>query len=244
LGLITNSYWDTTPISGTGQATSAGGTGLTTAQMHQQANFTGFDFTSATALWVMYEGYTAPLLRSFMSPLTVTAGNVTKVYDGKTGINPTNAGLTYTDGNGMTIIPNYAALLGAVTYIGAGSGIGIYSIAAPQPNAVLNQPANTGLYSTQQGYLLNYATTAPALLTVTPPGVMDLGSMLAGFYSGLQYEEKLDQRKLSCENNLRLITVTDGLITSPCGTNKHTLIVKDGGISLPDNGAHLTMPQL
>jgi filamentous hemagglutinin family protein len=262
-GSVINSYWDTTTTGQstsfdlvTGTQTTAGG--LTNAAMHTQASFTGFDFgTTATPIWVMYEGYTAPLLRSFLKPLTVTASNVTKVFDGATGINPTNVGLIYTDGNGMNITPNYAALLGAVTYTGAGSAVGIYSIGAPVGtysalvtplNSLLITPANTGLYSTQQGYLLSYVTTAPSLLTVVPAAatttLIDMGSVLAGFYAGLQYEEKLDQRKLSCENNLRLTTVTDGLITSPCGTNKHTLIVKDGGITLPDHGAHLTMPQL
>lgn len=38
---VTNSYWDTQT---SGQATSAGGTGKTTAQMKSQSTFTGWDF--------------------------------------------------------------------------------------------------------------------------------------------------------------------------------------------------------
>jgi len=45
-----NSYWDTQT---SGQATSAGGTGLTTAQMKTQSSFTGWDFTDT---WRIVEG--------------------------------------------------------------------------------------------------------------------------------------------------------------------------------------------
>lgn len=54
---ITNSYWDT---EASGRATSAGGVGKTTAQMKQQATFTGWDFTNT---WRMTEGVSAPVLR-------------------------------------------------------------------------------------------------------------------------------------------------------------------------------------
>ncbi len=246
-GFITNSYWDNQT---TGQINSSnvalGGQttvgGLTTAAMHAQASFTGFDFTSATANWVMYEGYTAPLLRSFLAPLTVTAGNVTKVYDGLTGINPTNPGLTYTDGNLMQVTPNYAALLGTATFTGAGSAIGVYALTAPAPDLVLNQPANTGLYSTQQGYLLSYATVAPATLTVTASPISTVVSLVDGlgpYYAGLQLDER-QHLKNDCEFD----QVDDDCSKLPGAAKKRLLTVKDGGISLPDNGAHLVLPQM
>ena len=62
-GAIDNSYWDTTT---SGQLTSAGGTGLTDAQMKQSSSFIGFDFKN---VWVQDNGYTYPLLRVFYSPL-------------------------------------------------------------------------------------------------------------------------------------------------------------------------------
>jgi len=43
VGTVSNSFWNTTT---SGQATSAGGTGLTTAQMQTASNFTGFTFTT------------------------------------------------------------------------------------------------------------------------------------------------------------------------------------------------------
>ncbi|HEY9033773.1 MAG TPA: GLUG motif-containing protein, partial [Pseudomonadales bacterium] len=61
-GVVSYGYWDK---EATGQASSAGSAdsyGLTTEQMQQQASFTGFDFS---AVWVIYEAYTAPLLQSF-----------------------------------------------------------------------------------------------------------------------------------------------------------------------------------
>ena len=62
---------------------------MTTTQMLTEANFTsgtaanghvnpGWDFNAA---WVMYDGHTYPLLRSFMTPLTVTANGATKTHN-------------------------------------------------------------------------------------------------------------------------------------------------------------------
>jgi filamentous hemagglutinin family protein len=145
---ITNSFWNVTT---TGKSTSSGGgTGLTTAQMQQQGNFSGWDFAST---WISYNGYTNPLLRSFMTPLTVTAGAATQTY----------SGAAYSGGNGVTysVTPG-ANLLGAVTYDGSAQGAvdaGSYAL-TPQ-----------GLYSNQQGYIISYASGAltinPAPLTVS-----------------------------------------------------------------------------
>ena len=77
---ISYSYWDTQT---SGQATGSFGTGLTTAQMMQQSNFSGWDFTGT---WVIYEGYTYPLLRSFPFPdlflfTPVTNAAITTSYE-------------------------------------------------------------------------------------------------------------------------------------------------------------------
>lgn len=81
VGTISSSYWNTET---SGQATSAGGTGLTTAQMQHQSNFTGWDFTNT---WRIVEGSSYPLLRSLTQgtitlSLTGTARDIDKVYDG------------------------------------------------------------------------------------------------------------------------------------------------------------------
>ncbi len=55
-GAATSSFWDTNT---SGQITSAGGTGLTTAQMKQQASFVGWNFTT---IWAICEGTNYPRL--------------------------------------------------------------------------------------------------------------------------------------------------------------------------------------
>ncbi|MDP1771760.1 MAG: GLUG motif-containing protein, partial [Methylobacter sp.] len=164
---VTNSFWDITTST---QATSAGGTGIaTTALMHAQASFIPagsavgeWDFTNT---WVMYEGFTSPLLRSLMTPLTVTANNMTKTYD---GVVSTATGVTY------STTPN-ANLLGALNWDGA-THVGSYT--------------PSGLYSNQQGYIISYVngvlTINPAPLTITanislPP---DAASIIAQVTSG------------------------------------------------------------
>jgi filamentous hemagglutinin family protein len=56
-GAITNSYWN---IETSGQPTSSGGTGKTTAQMKQQATFAGWDFVNT---WGIVEGSSYPYLQ-------------------------------------------------------------------------------------------------------------------------------------------------------------------------------------
>ena len=144
---VTNSYWDT---STTGQSTSAAGTGLSTAQMQQQSSFTGWDFSGT---WIVYAGQTDPLLRSFMTPLTVTAVSGNQTYNG--------AGYSGADGVTYSVTPN-TNLLGTLSFSASSQGplsVGTYSV-TPQ-----------GLYSNQQGYIISYAsstvTVTPAQLTVT-----------------------------------------------------------------------------
>jgi len=147
-GTVTNSYWDTVASN---QPLSAAGTGLTSAQMQQQANFAGWDFANN---WIIYDGITNPLLRTFMVPLTVTANDNTVTYTGLTlGFN----GVSY------STTPD-AKLLGTVSYGGDALGavdVGSYVITPG------------GLYSTQQqgGYAITYVdgslTVYPAPLSVT-----------------------------------------------------------------------------
>ncbi|MEP6908774.1 MAG: YDG domain-containing protein, partial [Pseudoxanthomonas sp.] len=70
-GTVSDSYWDTQTST---KATSAGGTGKTTAQMKQAATFAGWSMATTGGsgnVWRMYEGQTGPLLRSFLTTLTV-----------------------------------------------------------------------------------------------------------------------------------------------------------------------------
>ncbi|MDR6554413.1 S-layer homology domain-containing protein [Paenibacillus qinlingensis] len=91
-GTVSNSFWD---INSSGQVASAGGTGLTTQQMMQQATFTaaGWEFGSGKR-WGMIEGTTYPMpYASFggvlLSGMTVTAPGATvslnSAFDSKSG---------------------------------------------------------------------------------------------------------------------------------------------------------------
>lgn len=159
---VTHSFWD---ISTSGQATSAAGLGMTTAQMQQQTNFTSatsangsvnpsWDFAGT---WVMYNGLTDPLLQYFMTPLTVTASNAAKVYDG--------VAFSGTGGVTLSVTPDSSHLFGTLSYGGGPSGFinaGSYSIIP------------SGWYSDQQGY--NITFVGSATLTIDPRPVNLTGS--------------------------------------------------------------------
>lgn len=79
-GTITNSFWDT---ANTGQSASDGGIGKTTAELQQLATFASWDIDrdgGSDKIWRIYEGYTRPLLRSFLRPKNLASETV--VYDG------------------------------------------------------------------------------------------------------------------------------------------------------------------
>lgn len=146
-GTVTSSYWDTQTSGRTrGVGGITAGTGRTTAQMMQQSTFAPFDFGSD---WAIYDGQTYPMLRSFLTALTVTANDATKVYDG------TNA----TTGNGVRFsIPPDARLLGSPVYSAAGNGdIGTHALTV------------SGYYSGQQGYLITYVPGTLTVVGAAPP---------------------------------------------------------------------------
>ncbi|MGU3492567.1 YDG domain-containing protein [Xanthobacteraceae bacterium A53D] len=155
---VTNSFWST----GSGPATSEGGTGLTTAQLKDINTFrdAGWDIDGSGgtgSMWRMYEGHSMPLLRSLLKQLTVSGGTHTKTYDGIAFDGAANA--VYTGfAHGHT-----AANLGGTLIIG-GTGQGALNAG----NYVLS--GLSGQYSDQQGYDIVYAdgtlTIDKALLSV------------------------------------------------------------------------------
>ena len=151
-GSATSSYWDTQT---SGQSISASGSGLTTVQMKSLASYSGWNISSSAGsgtIWRIYEGDTAPLLRSYLTPQNVTAVTAdTKIYDGG----------GYSGGNGYT---SAAADPAKILYGGSSQGarnVGSYTIR---------------LYSDQLGYdlsgvLSNTLTISPADLTLTTANV-------------------------------------------------------------------------
>ena len=186
--IISNSFWNTIT---TGQANAigfnAGGTvtnvvGKTTAELQQMATFSNLGWYIANtggsnAVWRIYEGQTTPLLRSFLTPLTVTASNQTSTYNG----------LAYTGG-----------LIASYSVAGADTSGHLFNINTAYNNATHAGIYNTApnLYSDQQGYDINYIngslTINPATLTYTADTANrvygaanpDFTGMVTGFMNG------------------------------------------------------------
>jgi hypothetical protein len=121
-GTVSNSFWDTTT---SGLPTSAGGTGMATSDMQLQANFTsstaangsvnpGWDFTGT---WVI-TGQHYPVFVGGMAliPLTITANNVTKTYNGLS-FNGDSNGVAY------SIAGAASDFSGTLTYSGTSQGV-------------------------------------------------------------------------------------------------------------------------
>ncbi len=86
-GSLVHGYFDATKA---GTASDIAGTALTTAQTMTAASFGGLDISAqgrdqSSSIWRIYEGHTAPMLRDYLTPTTVTVtggASVTKTYDG------------------------------------------------------------------------------------------------------------------------------------------------------------------
>jgi len=131
-GTVTNSYWDT-QISG--QSSSGGGTGKTTTEMQTLSTFSAWDIDGAGGTgetWRIYEGYTYPLLRHFLTPATATVDDTTMVYNGSTTV----AGGSHT----WDIAVDAGKIFGTAAYTASSKNVGIRTLSL------------TGLYSNQQGY--------------------------------------------------------------------------------------------
>ncbi|MED5596975.1 YDG domain-containing protein [Janthinobacterium sp. P210006] len=158
-GSVTGSYWDT---QSSGQGTSAGGTGMTTTQLKNLSNYTGAGWELAQ-MWVVYDGQSAPFLRSFMKQITVRVSYDSKVYDG----------VAYAGGSNSVTYSNTvagASLLGTPVYAGNAAGAvnaGTYGVSA------------SGLYSSggQSGYAISYIDGG---LVITPKSVTLSGAAVTG----------------------------------------------------------------
>lgn len=150
--VVQNSYWNSEVVAASvgGGGLTTGTSGLTTIQMNSAANFGSWDFATT---WFGYDGLTNPLLRSFMTALTITA-NATKTYDGQAYSGTPD--VTY------SVTPDMSNLLGT---------LGINHTGAT--NAGTSAITASGLYSNQLGYLITYA---PGALTINPYAVNLTGS--------------------------------------------------------------------
>ncbi|MCC7598538.1 filamentous hemagglutinin N-terminal domain-containing protein [Janthinobacterium sp. FW305-129] len=88
-GIVRDSFWRgaaTAPGIAGNEGTLSNVRGLSDAELRSPSSFAGWDMASAGgshAVWRIYEGQTAPLLRSFLTALTVNADATSKTYDGR-----------------------------------------------------------------------------------------------------------------------------------------------------------------
>jgi hypothetical protein len=152
-GTISSSYFDkdtTRQTQGVGAGLTTGDTvkvtGLSTSNMKESANFAGFDSTST---WFTYDGYTNPLLRTFLTALSVTYNAVgSKTYDGTTAC-----------ANGITCSYTTGPLTSGKNLLGTNS------LVLSSKNAGAVTATGTGLYSDQQGYLITAAAVGNARIS-------------------------------------------------------------------------------
>jgi filamentous hemagglutinin family protein len=126
--------------------------GLTAAQMKTASSFQPagsgagqWDFANT---WFIYPGQTSPLLRSFLTPLTISANAGTLAYDGSVQ----NAGVAY------STAPDMTHLQGTLAFSGGGASAGTYTLTPG------------GLYSDQLGYLITYAAGTVTITGGPPAG--------------------------------------------------------------------------
>jgi hypothetical protein len=96
-GTTTNSYWD---IETSGQSTSDGGTGKTTAEMKTQSTYTNWDFVN---IWAIKEGVSYPYLQRALhtTPPSVIVNSPMNITYATSSI-PVNA--TVTDASGVSTV--------------------------------------------------------------------------------------------------------------------------------------------
>jgi hypothetical protein len=180
-GGVTDSFWNSN-INGIGIGTGAttGATALSSAGMMTMSNFANAgwnisDTGGSGDLWRIYEGNTAPLLLSFLTPLTVTAQSTTHTYTGT---------------------PDTGLIDASYSVAGAATSGHIFNLDNPYNGAVNVGTYGADLYSDQLGYDISYVnatmTVTPATLTVTANAagkvygqpIPALSGTVAGFVGG------------------------------------------------------------
>ena len=209
-GTVTNGFWNTSNSPGLSDAgynfgSTSTMTGLDSVGMTTASNFAawGADIVaqggSTSAIWRIYEGNTAPLLRSFLTPLTVTADAVVRSYNASIETGLTN-----------------------VAYSGAGAPPDLAHL--PNSNNPYNGAINAsatpyaaGLYSDQQGY--DITSTGVGTLTINPVAVTVSGlSGVSRPYNGSNVIALTGTPQLSTTvggETLNLLNTASGTVPSP-----------------------------
>jgi len=110
--------------------------GLNDEQMKQSSSYSGLDFGN---IWTIYEGNTRPLIRSFLTPLTVKI----MADQGQTY----SADIAYSGSASIDNQEVLAKLSGTPNYVLTSKNAGTQAV------------IDNGLYSNQLGYLINFDTS-------------------------------------------------------------------------------------
>ncbi|MGX5699902.1 beta strand repeat-containing protein [Acinetobacter kookii] len=240
---VSNSFWNTET---SGQTTSAGGTGLTTAQMQDLSTFTtaGWDIDAVGGtgkIWRIYDGQTAPLLRSFLTSLIITNDDTTTTYNGKK------------QGGGYQVVPT-------------GTVYALSLILSQQKNATTSAVTidlNKDLYSVQQGYdLIVQAGSGTGTLKIDPATLLITANDASKAYgetktfngtefsaSGLQNGEMVGQVSLNSTGSAATAGVNGGAayaITASNATggtfdaNNYTISYSNGNLIVSPRALTIT----
>jgi len=178
---VNNSFWNTET---SGQASSAGGTGKTTAELQQLATFSNAgwnidnQFGTGTT-WRIYDGYTTPALRPFLRPQIIDANDLSTTYTGTAYVAPySNFGFS-TDSLFYT-----QRLYQGTEYVGYGNAVnaGTYPVIAY--SNIQQSGAGTG-YDIK---LTGGASATGGALTIDPAPLTITANIDRKTYDGLLYK--------------------------------------------------------
>ena len=224
-GTVTNSFWD---METTGQSTSAGGTGLTTAQMNNPFTFldAGWDFVS---VWGTPKAGGTPMLRATTDAPLYTyyvrlSGNTSTTYGDTIG----TSGISV-DGIGAGLVS-----VGWGSAVSATTNAGTYAYGAPNVVALSYSPGaaddtfvdygtaaltvnRRALTVTADDQSFTYGNSVPSLTYQVTTGNLVNGDSLSGALATLA----------SNTANLGSYAITQGTLTDANNTN-YAISVVDG----------------
>ncbi len=149
-GSITNSFYDQDLSS---KNDIGKGTPLATVDIKKLKPFTDAGWSidnkgGANTIWRIYEGYSTPLLRSFLTPVTATVNApATKIYDGSDLVT------TGSPSHNWSAAVDNSKIIGTALYRTASKAVGSYDVLLD------------GIYSTQDGYDISIT---PGNVNITP----------------------------------------------------------------------------
>ncbi|WP_395395598.1 MBG domain-containing protein [Novosphingobium sp. BL-8A] len=216
-GAITGSFFNTET---SGQLSGAGGgyggaVGLTSAEMMSLSSYSSAawsidDEGGTGAVWRIYDGSTTPLLRTFLTQLTVTRASDTKTYDG----------LAYAGGNSVT----YAGFIDGDTAANL-SGSLTYGSTTGFTNAGTYTLTTDGLYSAKYDIV-----SVDGTLTVNKAALTVTANDATKTYDGLVYNGSAGLTYNGFVNN-ETASILGGSLSYASGTDAGSYAITASGLT-------------